>query len=317
MNETTSMIVGIDVSKARLDVAIRPAGTMLRFTNDAAGIVALVAEMKALTPALIVLEATGGFETSSVAALAAAALPVAVVNPRQVRDFAKATGQLAKTDTLDATMLAHFGEVIRPAVRPMKDADLQALEALMTRRRQLVGMVTAEQNRLPMASALTRKDILQHITWLKKRLKDIDEQTARRIKESPLWLAKDRLLQSVPGIGQVTSSTLLAELPELGKLNRREIAALVGLAPFNRDSGTLQGKRSVWGGRAEVRSALYMATLVAVRFNAVIRDFYTRLCAAGKPPKVALTACMRKLLTILNAMLKANTPWAQSTPQNA
>jgi len=317
MNETTSVIVGIDVSKAMLDVAVRPAGMTLRFTNDEAGIVALVAEMKGLTPALIVLEATGGFETSSAAALAAASLPVAVVNPRQVRDFAKATGRLAKTDTLDATMLAHFGDVIRPAVRPIKDADLQALEALTTRRRQLLGMLTAEQNRLPMASAQTRKDILQHIAWLKKRLKDIDAQTTRRIKESPLWLAKDRLLQSVPGIGQITSSILLTALPELGKLNRREIAALVGLAPFNRDSGTLHGKRSVWGGRAEVRSALYMATLVAARFNAVIRDFYTRLCAAGKPPKVALTACMRKLLTILNAMLKANTTWAQSTPRNA
>lgn len=317
MNETTSVIVGIDVAKALLDVAVRPAGTMLRFTNDEAGIVALVAEMKALRPALIVLEATGGFETASVAALAAANLPVAVVNPRQVRDFAKATGQLAKTDTLDATVLARFAEVIRPAVRPIKDVDLQTLEALITRRRQLVGMLTAEQNRLPLAATQTRKDILQHITWLKKRLKDIDAQTTRHIQASPLWLAKDHLLQSVPGIGQVTSSILLVALPELGKLNRREIAALVGLAPFNRDSGTLQGKRSVWGGRAQVRSALYMATLVAVRFNAVIRDFYTRLCATGKPPKVALTACMRKLLTILNAMLKANIPWGHCTPKNA
>lgn len=317
MNETTSVIVGIDVSKAMLDVAVRPAGRMRRFTNDEAGIVALVTDLKDLSPTLIVLEATGGFETPSVAALAAAALPVAVVNPRQVRDFAKATGQLAKTDTLDAAMLAHFAEVIRPAARPIKDADLQALEALITRRRQLVVMLTAEQNRLAMAPIQTRKDILQHITWLKKRLKDIDEQTTRRIKASPLWLAKDRLLQSVPGIGQVTSSTLLVALPELGKLNRREIAALVGLAPFNCDSGTLQGKRRVWGGRADVRSALYMATLVAVRFNAVISTFYTRLSTAGKPPKVALTACMRKLLTILNAMLKTTTPWAQSTPENA
>lgn len=317
MNEKISVVVGIDVSKALLDIAVRPLGRRLRFTNDETGIVALVAEMRGLSPILIVLEATGGFETPSVAALAAASFAVAVVNPRQVRDFAKATGQLAKTDTLDANVLAHFAEVIRPAARPIKDADLQALEALITRRRQLLDMVTAEQNRLSMASPHTRKGIVHHIAWLKKQLKDIDAQTTRRIKESPLWLVKDQLLQTVPGIGQVTSSTLLVALPELGKLSRREIAALVGVAPFNCDSGTLQGKRRVWGGRAQVRSVLYMATLVAVRFNAVIRPFYTRLCSAGKPPKVALTACMRKLLTILNAMLKTNTPWAQSTPENA
>lgn len=317
MNQTTSVFVGIDVSKAVLDVAVRPSGTTLRFSNDEGGIKALVAEMNALAPTLIVLEATGGFETPSVAALAAANLPAAVVNPRQVRDFAKSTGKLAKTDTLDAAILAHFGEAIGPAVRPIKDADLQALEALVTRHRQLVEMLTIEQNRLSMASSQTRKDILQHIAWLKKRLKDIDEQTTRCIKATPLWLVKDQLLQSVPGVGPVTSSILLVALPELGKLNRRKIAALVGVAPFNCDSGTLQGKRRVWGGRAQVRSTLYMATLVAVRFNAVIRAFYTRLCKAGKPPKVALTACMRKLLTILNTMLKTNTPWAQSAPENA
>jgi len=250
MNETTSVFVGIDVSKVVLDVAIRLCGTTLRFTNDEAGIAALVAEVKSLVPALVVLEATGGFETPSVAALAAANLPAAVVNPRQVRDFAKSTGKLAKTDTLDAAILAHFAEAIRPAVRPIKDADVQVLEALVTRRRQLLEMLTIEQNRLSMASS----DILQHIAWLKKRLKDIDEQTTRCIKASPLWLAKDQLLQSVPGVGPVTSSTLLVALPELGRLNRRQIAALVGVAPFNCDSGTLQGKRRVWGGRAKVRS---------------------------------------------------------------
>lgn len=245
MNETAAVIVGIDVSKAILDVAVRPGGGLGHFTNDEAGVDALVARMKALAPRLIVLEATGGLEVASAPALAAAGLPVAVVNPRQVRDFAKATGQLAKTE-----IPAHFGEVIRPAVRPVKDEEIRGLTALVTRHRQLLGMLTAEKNRLPMASASTRKDIKKHIAWLEKRLKDIDNQTAQRIKNSPLWLAKDRLLQGVPGIGPVTSSLLMAGSPKLGRLNRREIAALVGLAPFNRDSGTLQGKRTVWGGRA-------------------------------------------------------------------
>lgn len=317
MNETTAVIVGIDVSKAMLDVAVRPGGRLGQFPNDEAGIDALVARLKALVPRLIVLEATGGLEMASASALAAAGLPVAVVNPRQVRDFAKATGQLAKTDALDTDILAHFGEVIRPAVRPVKDEEIQALTALVTRHRQLLGMLTAEKNRLPMASAGTRKDIKKHIAWLEKRLKDIDNQTAQCIKDSPLWLAKDRLLRGVPGIGPVTSSLLLAELPELGRLNRREIASLVGLAPFNRDSGTLQGKRTVWGGRAQVRSALYMATLSAVRCYAGLRGFYERLRRSGKPAKVALTACARKLLTVLNAMLKTNTAWTQNTVKTA
>jgi transposase len=317
MSETLLPVVGIDVSKASLEVAVRPGGQRSRFANDEAGIPALVAHLMELAPSLIVLEATGGLEVACVSALAANALPVVVVNPRQVRDFAKATGQLAKTDVLDADGLAHFGEVIRPPVRPIKDAQLQALDALMTRRRQLVGMLTAEKNRLSLASPATRKDITRHIAWLEKRLKDIDGQIIRWIKGSPLWLAKDRLLQGVPGVGPVTSVSLLADLPELGTLNRREIAALVGIAPFNRDSGTLRGKRTVWGGRAPVRSVLYMATLSAVRCNTLIRAFYQRLRAAGKPAKVALTACMRKLLTILNAMLKTNTPWTQNPVQNA
>jgi transposase len=317
MSETLSVFVGIDVSKEALDVAVRPSEATFLFSNDDAGIVALVGEMKRLAPKLIVLEATGGFETSSAAALGAVNLPVAVVNPRQVRDFAKSLGKLAKTDTLDAAVLAHFAEAIRPAVRPLKDADLQALEALVIRHRQLMEMLTMEQNRLSLASSETRKDILQHINWIKKRLKDIDEQTAKKIKNSPLWFAKDHLLRSVPGIGPVTSSALLVGLPELGQLNRREIAALVGIAPYNCDSGTLKGKRFIWGGRAEVRSALYMATLVAVRFNAVLRAFYERLREAGKPTKVALVACMRKLLTILNAMVKTNTRWTPSAPEKA
>lgn len=315
MNETPSPIVGIDVSKASLEVAMRPGGPLGSFANDEAGIQALVKQLKTLAPSLIVLEATGGVEIAVVSAFAANALPVVVVNPRQVRDFAKATGQLAKTDTLDADSLAHFGEVLHPPVRPIKDAQLQALDALMTRRRQLVGMLTAEKNRLSLAFPATRKDIIKHIAWLEKRLKDIDGQITRWIKNSPLWLAKDRLLQGVPGVGPVTSVSLLADLPELGTLNRREIAALVGIAPFNRDSGTLRGKRTVWGGRAPVRSVLYMATLSAVRCNAIIRAFYQRLRTAGKPAKVALTACMRKLLTILNAMLKTNTPWTQNPIQ--
>lgn len=236
MNETTAGIVGIDVSKAMLDVAVRPGGRLGQFPNDEAGIDALVARLKALVPRLIVLEATGGLEMASASALAAAGLPVAVVNPREVRDFAKAR---AETDALDTDILAHFGEVIRPAVRPVKDEEIQALTALVTRHRQLLGMLTAEKNRLPMASAGTRKDIKKNIAWLEKRLKDIDNQTAQCIKDSPLWLAKDRLLRGVPGIGPVTSSLPLAGLPELGRLNRREIASLVGLAPFNRDSGTL------------------------------------------------------------------------------
>lgn len=263
-----------DVSKAMLDVAVRPGGRLGKFPNDEVGIDALVARLKALVPRLIVLEATGGLEMASASALATAGLLVAVVNPRQVRDFAKATGQLAKTDALDTDILAHFGKVIRPAVRPVKDEEIQALTALVTRHRQLLGMLTAEKNRLPMASAGTRKDIKKNnIAWLEKRLKDIDNQTAQCIKDSPLWLAKDRLLRGVPGIGPVTSSLLPAGLPELGRLNRREIASLVGLAPFNRDSGTLQGKRTVWGGRAQVRSVLYMATLSAVRCNASLRGF--------------------------------------------
>lgn len=312
MSESSLPVAGIDVCKASLEVAVRPGGPRSTFANDEAGIHALGANLKELAPSLIVLEATGGLEIPLVSALAAKALPVVVVNPRQVRDFAKATGRLAKTDVLDADILAHFGEVVRPEVRPPKDEQLQTLDALVTRRQQLIGMLTAEKNRLPLASHATRKDIKQHIVWLEKRLHDIDQQLIQCLKDSPLWRTKDNLLQGVPGVGRVTSVSLLAGLPELGTLNRRQISALVGVAPFNRDSGTLRGKRTVWGGRAQVRSALYMATLSAVRCNVTIQSFYQRLRTAGKPAKVALTACMRKLLTILNAIIKTNTPWTEN-----
>jgi transposase len=305
----TPVFVGIDVSKDRLDVALRPTPDRWAVVNDQSGIAGLVARLRHQAPTLIVLEATGGLEIPLTSELAAAGLPVVVVNPRQVRDFAKATGRLAKTDTLDASVLAQFAEAVRPALRPLPDAQTQALSALLTRRRQLIEMCTAEKNRLSTASPPVRKGIRAHITWLECRLADLDEELADTIRESPLWRDKDNLLQSTPGVGPVLARTLLASLPELGTLTRQQIAALVGVAPLNRDSGTFRGKRRVWGGRAHVRAALYMSALVATRFNPVICVFYQRLCAAGKVKKVALTACMRKLLTILNAMLKHQTPW--------
>jgi transposase len=301
--------VGIDVAKATLDVAVRPGGERWSAPNDEAGIGALVARLQPLAPALIVLEATGGFETATVAAVAAAGLAVVVTNPRQVRDFARATGQLAKTDVLDAQVLALFAERVRPEPRPLPDAAVHALDALLTRRRQLLEMLTAEKNRLGFAAAPVRRGITQHIRWLERRLRDVDSDLEQAIRGSPLWRAKEDLLRSVPGVGPVVSRTLLGELPELGTLTHKQIAALVGVAPRACDSGTLRGKRMVWGGRAPVRAALYMGALVAARRNPVIRAFYERLRAAGKPAKVALVACMRKLLTILNAILRTGTPW--------
>jgi transposase len=300
---------GIDVAKAHLDVALRPAGSRAQFAHSEAGIAALVAHMQAAAPALIVLEATGGLEVPVVAALAAAQLAVVVVNPRQVRDFAKATGKLAKTDRLDAQVLAHFAEAVRPEVRPLPDAESQRLAALLARRRQVVEMLTAERNRLHTATAVVRPGLEAHITWLAQELSDLDEQTEQAIRQSPLWREKEQLLRTAKGVGPVVARTLLIDLPELGTLNRKQISALVGVAPLNRESGNWRGHRAVWGGRAQVRAALYMATLTAVRYNPVIRQFYARLRQAGKVPKVALTACMRKLLTILNAMLKHNQPW--------
>jgi transposase len=301
--------IGIDVAKAQLEFACRPSGETGTVLNEDGGIHELVACCQALTPTLIVLEATGGYEAALVAALATAGLPLVVANPRQVRDFAKATGRLAKTDTIDAQVLALFAERVQPAPRPLPDEAAQALDALLTRRRQLVEMLTAERNRLLVARAAVRRDLQQHIRFLERRLREADHDLHTAVKASPLWRVKDDLLQSVPGVGRVVSLTLLAELPELGRLSHKELAALVGVAPLNRDSGTLRGKRLVSGGRAPVRAALYMAALVASKCNPVIRAFYQRLRAAGKPAKVALTAGMRKLLIILNAIARSGTPW--------
>jgi transposase len=301
--------VGIDVAKATLDVAVHPTAARWTVAHTEREVAALTTRLTPLTPALVVLEATGGLEGPLAGALAAAGLPVVVVNPRQVRDFAKATGRLAKTDALDAAVLAHFAAAVRPTPRPLPDAATQALAALVTRRRQLVEMLTAERNRLAQAPRALRAEIQAHITWLQRRLGRLDDDLNEAIRTSPAWRAQDDLLQSVPGVGPVLSATLLASLPELGRLDRKAIAALVGVAPLNRDSGALRGRRMVWGGRAAVRAVLYMGALVAVRHNPVLRAFYQRLRAAGKLPKVALTACMRKLLTILNAMLKQQTRW--------
>jgi transposase len=304
-----AVFVGIDVAKATLDVVVRPSGACWQLPNEDAAIKTLVARLAALPPTLLVLEATGGFERAIVAALAGAGLPVVVANPRQVRDFARATGQLAKTDAIDAAVLALFAERVRPEPRPLPDTAAQALDALLTRRRQLLEMLVAEKNRLGLARSPIRRGITQHIRWLERQLADVDGELGRLIEQSPVWRAKDDLLQSVPGVGPVLSRTLLGELPELGQLNRKQIAALVGVAPLACDSGSLRGRRIVWGGRAPIRTVLYMGALVAARHNPVIRRFYRRLRAAGKPAKVALTACMRKLLTILNAMMRSNTRW--------
>jgi len=306
--------IGIDVSKATLDIAALPDGESWTVTNDDQGLAELTPHLVALAPVLIVLEATGGYEMLPALTLAKAGLPIAVVNPRQVRDFAKAMGQLAKTDALDAGILAAFAQRVRPAPRPLPDEAAQLLDSLLTRRRQLIEMLTAEKNRLGVARGPVKRDIGQHIRWLEKRLADVDGDLQDAVAASPLYQAKADLLRSVPGIGPVTTLTLLASLPELGHLSRHQIAALVGVAPMNRDSGTLRGKRMVWGGRAPVRAVLYMAALVGLKHNPILRMFYDRLRAAGKPFKVAVTACMRKLLTILNAMLHQNRRW---DPQHA
>lgn len=311
------VFVGIDISKARLEVALRPSLDRWTGPHDDAGIRALVARLGAVSPTLIVLEATGGLEGVLTGALGAAGLPVVVINPRQARDFAKAMGRLAKTDAIDADLLAQFAEVIRPPVRPLPDAQTQALAALIARRRQLIEMRTAESNRLGSAPKGVRPGITAHLRWLDTQVARVDRDLIHAVRQSPVWRERDELLQSTPGVGPVVTTTLLAELPELGTLDGKQIAALVGVAPLNRDSGLVRGKRTVWGGRASVRAALYMSALVAIRHNPVIKAFYQRLRAAGKAPKVALIACMRKLLTILNAMLKHRTPWrvvAAQTP---
>jgi transposase len=306
---STPVTVGIDVAKARLDIAVRPSGAQWHVPNDEDGIQALIAQLQPLQPRLIVLEASGGWELLAASSLTSAGRPVAVVTPRQVRDFAKALGQLAKTDALDAQVLARFAEVVQPSPRPLPDAAQQALTALLVRRRQVLGILTAERQRLGTARPPVRGRIQAPIRWLAQELADLDDELGRTIRSSPVWREQEALLRSVPAIGTVTALTLLAELPELGRLDRKRIASWVGLAPLNCDSGTWRGKRIVWGGRAPVRSALYMAALGASRHNPVIRGFYEHLLAAGKPKMVALTACMHKLLTILNAILAHPPPW--------
>jgi transposase len=302
--------IGIDVARDSLEVAVRPTGEHWSVGNQTVGIAELLVRLRAVRPTLIVLEATGGLELPVLGILGSAGLPIVAVNPRQVRDFAKATGKLAKTDAIDAQVLAHFADAVRPAVRPLPDAASRALSALVARRRQLVEMLTAEENRRASASLTIRPDIQEHIGWLRKRLKGIDKELSQALRTSPLWREQEDLLRSVPGIGPVVAVTLLAGLPELGHTSGKQIGALVGVAPLNRDSGTLRGKRTVWGGRSAVRAVLYMAALVGTRSNPVLKTLYTRLLAAGKTKKVALTACMHKLLTILNAILKHRTPWA-------
>lgn len=302
--------IGIDVSKAQLEVAAHNSDYRFRCPNKESAFSELIAELIALRPKIIVLEATGGLEIPVVAALYAAGLPVVVVNPRQIRDFAKAVGQLAKTDKLDASVLAHFAAAIQPALRPVKNAAQLELDALAARRRQLVEMLAAEKTRLSTtATAPMRQEVQKHIEWLQERLNNLDAQLRDRIKDSPVWRVKDDLLQSVPGIGPVTALSLVANVPELGKLNRHQVAKLIGVAPLNRDSGTLRGTRHIYGGRSSVRKALYMATVTAVRCNPVIKEFYSRLIKSHKPSKVALVACMRKLLTIVNVMIKTETRW--------
>ena len=312
---SSSLFVGIDVSKQHLDLALRPSGETARVPQTEAGFTALVALLAPKRPTLVVLEATGGYEAGVAAALALAGIPVAIVNPRQVRDFARAVGRLAKTDGLDADVLAQFAEAIRPTPRPLPDAAQQALTALVTRRRQLVEMLVAERNRLALAPAgRIRRDVQTHIHFLEQRLKAANDDLQQLLRDSPLWRAAEQLLRSVPGIGPTTAAMLLADLPELGRLSHRAIAALVGVAPLNCDSGRRVGARTIWGGRATVRGALWMATLVATKHNPVIAAFYRRLVIAGKPSKVARVAAMHKLLTILNAMLRSQQPW---TPQIA
>jgi transposase len=300
---------GIDVAKEHLDVALYPAGAAERVPHDEAGIARLVAHLEAQAPALVVLEATGGWETAVLGALAAAGLPVAAVNPRQVRDFAKSLGRLAKTDGIDAQVLARFAHATRPTPRPLPDAQTRELAALVARRRQVVEMLVMEKNRLRLAAPAVRPDIQAHIAWLEGRKERLQAELGALLQQSPLWRAQEQLFQTVKGLGPVARATLLAELPELGRLNRKQIAALVGVAPFNRDSGAWRGKRRIWGGRAPVRTALYMAVLATVRWNATLKAFYAQLRQRGKPKKVALVACMRRLVVILNAMVKHHTPW--------
>ena len=304
------MFVGIDVSKTQLDVHVLPAGEAWSVSNDDAGHVELADRLIKLAPERVLLEASGGYQAAAVTALSLRKLPVVVVNPRQVRDFARATGQLAKTDALDARVLAQFAAVIKTEVRPLRADDELELHALVNRRRQLIDMRTAETNRLETCRVTrVRASISESVAWLTKRIKEVDKDLDDQIRKSPAWREHETLLVSVPGIGRVIARTLMTALPELGTLDRREIAALVGLAPFNHDSGAMRGKRSIRGGRADVRGTMFMAALTAIRFNPTVRVFYERLRSTGKEKKVAIIACARKMLVILNAMVRTKTPW--------
>lgn len=303
------IFIGIDVSSERLDVAVCPTGETASFSNDPAGAAELTNWATQRAPQLIVMEATGRYEMDAALALAASKLPVSIVNPRQVRDFAKATGLLAKTDQLDAQLLARFAEAVKPESRFVPDEARAELEALLVRRRQLIEMLVAERNRMKLARPGIRHGIADHISWLKKRVDETDVEMRRQIRGSPIWKQKEDLLRTVKGIGRVIATMLLARLPELGKLNRKQIAALVGVAPHARDSGQYRGRRTCWGGRADVRAALYMGALVSIRYQGEMRTFYERLVKAGKAKKVALVACIRKLLTIANAMIRDGKSW--------
>ncbi len=304
-----AITVGIDVSKDRLDVALRPSGEVFAVERAASGLDSLVSRLKALAPQIVALEATGGFETVVTAALAAAGLPVVVVNPVQVRAFAKAIGQRAKTDPIDAGVIAHFAEATRPEVRTLPDAETQLLADLVQRRRQIIEMIGAESQRQKRASHSLKKSIARLLKALQKELTSVDTDIDGSVRGSPAWREKEDLLTSVPGIGKTIARTLIAEMPELGRLNRKEIAALAGLAPFTRQSGTWRGRSFIGGGRTSVRTALFMGAMVAKRFNPVLKAFFDRLVAAGKPKMVALIAVARKLLTILNAVLRDQKSW--------
>jgi transposase len=315
MNNAAEIFVGIDVSKSWLDMAVHEQSAAWRFSNDPEGWVKLVKHLKKLQPTLVVLEATGGFEMLVTAELHHAGLPVVVMNAKRVRDFARATGRLAKTDKLDARVIAHFAAAVRPELRASAGEAEEQLAALLTRRRQLIDMQTVEKNRLVTVRAKMQSNIEAHLQWLAQTLSQLEAEIEAFIRHSPTWRANDALLQSAPGVGAVTSMTLLAMLPELGQLNRQAIAALVGVAPMNKDSGKKQGRRRIFGGRASVRRVLYMAALSATRFNPVIKAFYAVLVKRGKEKKVALTACMRKLLVILNAMMRTRQPWRSTSAE--
>jgi transposase len=313
----TECFVGIDVAKDKVDIAVRPTQEEWQAPLTPRGIAQVVSRMREIGPQLVVLEATGGMERPWLLALAGVGLPVVVCNPRQVRDFAKAAGHLAKTDKIDARVLAHFGDAMRPPIHPLPDAAVVELSASLARRSQILEMITAEKQRLSTAVPVVRARIERHLKWLAQELDAIDDDLQARVQANPDWQGKDVVLRSVPGVGRILATTLLGDLPELGTLDRHQIASLVGVAPLNCDSGQRRGKRAIWGGRARVRAVLYMATLAATHWNPTIKAFYQRLCAAGKPKKVALTACMRKLLTILNAMLRDQRRWEAPLPQAA